>query len=1130
MKQCLIILICLLGIFSHAQTTSNNFRTKTVRIKSDTIRIDSISISPYNFKVFDSIKNQIDTLNYRIDYSKASLILDHKKYPKITIEYTALPAFLTKTYSVFDRDIIVPKKTDISKLYSTGKPNKNLFFKPFDGLTTSGSLSRGFTVGNNQDAVLNSNLDLQISGYLSDKVQLRASITDSNIPLQDGGYTQRLDEFDRVFIEMFSKNWSVKAGDVNLENQSSNFMRFNKKVAGVDVNATLNHNNSNTKMHASGAIVRGQFSRNELVGQEANQGPYRIAGNTSEQLLLIISGSETVYVNGIALKRGENYDYTIDYNTAEITFTPTFPVTANMRIIVEYQFSDRNFTRFVTYDGATYESENFKIGFNFYNENDVKNQTLQQDLTDSQRQILANAGDDRMQMVVPSARAEVFSENAILYKKEIVNGVETFVFSNIETDELFNVRFSFVGTNQGNYILQTTVAIGRIFEYIEPVGGVPQGDFEPIIQLIAPNKLQIATINAEYNPSHKTNLITEIAYSANDLNLFSSIDDANNTGFAGKLDWQQLLFDKTWKLKSDVGIEFINKDFKTIERIRNVEFNRDWDIVNPLGNQQLFHTSLTFERDSLNTAKYSFEKLRFSDNFEGSKHTVFSNLELDSTQIYIKGSLLNRKDALSETEFLRLYSTIKHKFKRSWIGGRFNTENNNRKDIITNELSDLNHKFIEYEAFAGIGDTAKVYVELGYNFRTTDSISVNTFQKINSTNTYFINSSLIQNQHTNLNIYANYRTIDNINKEDEEALNTRLRYRQQLFKNAISLSTVYETNSGTLPQQEFRYLEVDPGQGFYTWIDYNANGIQELDEFEIAQFPDEAIYVRVLLPTINFIKTHQNKFSQSVTLNPTRWKSKKGLKKFLSHFINQSFILIDSKQKRKGASFNINPFDIDSDVLGLNLNLRNSLFFNRGKQKFSTTYTYIDSRNKTAFSTGAQENNIRSNQLQFIHKIGEFWLFDLKGIIADNNSISENFASRNYKLNNHTINPKMSYLYNKNSRFEGYYQYKNKENQLGNFETLKTHNIGANFLFSNKEKSSLNANVDLFLNKFTGNQNSPVAFQMLEGLQDGTNYTWSLSFQRKLTSYLDINLNYLGRKSPTSKIIHTGILQLRASF
>jgi hypothetical protein len=1130
MKQCLIILICLLGISSHAQSTSRNFRTKTVTVKTDTIRIDSVSINPYAFKILDSVGQLLDSTNYKVDFATAVLIIDHRKYHEIVVEYYALPQFLTKKYSIFNKDLIVPKKTDISKLYSLKKSNNNQFFKPFDGLSTSGSISRGFTVGNNQDAVLNSNLDLQISGYLSDKVQLRASITDTNIPLQEGGYTQRLDEFDRVFIELLSDNWRIKAGDVNLQNDTSTFMRFNKKVAGVAVNATLNHDDSKTDAFASGAIVRGQFARNTLTGQEANQGPYRITGNNTDQLVLIVSGSETVFVNGIPLKRGENYDYTIDYNTAEITFTPTFPITANMRIIVEYQFTDRNFTRFITYNGANYTSDKLKVGFTIFNENDAKNQTLQQDLTDTQREILANAGDDLSQMVVPSARAETFNENSILYRKELINGVEAFVFSTNENDALFNVRFSFIGLGLGNYIIETTVATGRIFKYIVPINGVSQGEYEPVVQLIAPNKLQVTTINAAYTPSENTNIYTELAYSANDQNLFSSLNDSDNTGFAGKLNWNQLIADKKWKIESALNYEFIENNFKTVERFRNIEFNRDWDIVNPLGSQQLFEASISFEKDSVNNFNYSFENLRFSENFNGIKHNLRTKLHVNNTHINATGSLLKNNTSITETDFLRWYSVAKQDFNGSWIGGKFNAEYNDRKDILTGISSNLGHKFIEYEAFAGLGDTAKVFVEVGYNFRATDSVRVNDLQKVNSTNTYFLRSSLIQNKNTNLSIYANYRTIDNTFKDDEEAFNSRLIYRQQLFNNAISLSSVYETNSGTLPQQEFSYLEVEPGQGFYTWIDYNDNGVQELDEFEVAQFADQAIYVRVLLPSINFIKTHQNKFSQSLTVNPSRWKSKKGFKKFVSHFINQSFVLIDSKQERVGTNFNLNPFDISDDVLGLNLNMKNSLFFNRGRQYFSTTYTYLDARNRTSFSTGAQENNTVSHQLQFIHKLGAFWLFDLKGIVSENESISENFATRNYVLKNRTVNPILSYIYNKNARFEAFYQLKNKENQINDLETLTQHNVGANFLFSNKERSSINASVNLFYNDFVGNENSAVAFQILEGLQPGTNYTWNLGLQRKITSYLDINLNYLGRKSETSKTIHTGTIQLRASF
>jgi hypothetical protein len=37
-----------------------------------------------------------------------------------------------------------------------------------------------------------------------------------------------------------------------------------------------------------------------------------------------------------------------------------------------------------------------------------------------------------------------------------------------------------------------------------------------------------------------------------------------------------------------------------------------------------------------------------------------------------------------------------------------------------------------------------------------------------------------------------------------------------VFQSIDSGTSAYETNSGTLPQQEFTYLEVPTGQGVYT--------------------------------------------------------------------------------------------------------------------------------------------------------------------------------------------------------------------------------------------------------------------------------------------------------------------------
>ena len=53
---------------------------------------------------------------------------------------------------------------------------------------------------------------------------------------------------------------------------------------------------------------------------------------------------------------------------------------------------------------------------------------------------------------------------------------------------------------------------------------------------------------------------------------------------------------------------------------------------------------------------------------------------------------------------------------------------------------------------------------------------------------------------------------------------------------------------------------------------------------------------------------------------------------------------------------------------------------------------------------------------------------------------------------------------------------------------------------------------------------------MMEGLQPGSNFTWSIVAQKRLTKYLDLNLNYFGRKSDLARAVHTGTVQLKAYF
>lgn len=1127
MKKGFLVLILFISVQLQAQIQSKNLHLKSFLIKNDSVQIDTVSISHVDFKVFSENNVEIDTSKYTIDFSSSLLVFKNTTLKKATIQYTSYPNFLTKNYFKLDKKLIVPSANNQTQLYSLTTNQQKASFQPFEGLNAAGNITRGVTIGNNQNAVVNSVLDLQIAGKLSDKVTLKASIIDTNLPIQENGNTYQLNEFDRVFIELFSENWGISAGDIYLNNNETEFLKFNKKVSGIDVKATIKNDNSTIIAEASGAFVRGKYNKIQFNALEGNQGPYKLSNFNSNTYILILAGTEQIYINGQLLKRGIEYDYVIDYNNAEVTFNTTFPITANMRISAEYQYNDRVYNRFITYEKVGFETEKLSIDGYFYNENDLKNQSLEPELSDDQKQILADAGDNELAMISPSAYEDVFSENKILYKKVAQGNIEIFEYSSVTNPELYNVTFSYVGENLASYSLKEVIAIGTIYEYV----GENLGDYAPVIQLTAPEKLQIALFKAAYTPSEKTAINAEVAFSNNDENLFSSIDNDNNDGLATKIAWDQIIFQKQWELKSNLKYDYINKDFKTIQRIQNIEFDRDWNIERTYGNQQLISGALTLDNKKNSSVNYTYSNLEFGDYYKGSNHHLSGIFIEKKWAINFNSSLLNNSTTIEEGSFLRYYVNTKYNLKKGWLGAIVNAENNEQIDKSSANINLLSHKFNEYEAYAGIGDSTKVFTQMGVNFRITDSIQNNQFEQVNNAKTYYLKSSFVNSKSTNLSVYLNYRTVENVNFANEQSLNSKIVYKQQIWNQFVSFNTMYQTRSGTLPLQDYTYIETEPGQGFYTWIDYNGNGIKELNEFEIAQFPDQARYLRVVLPTINYIATHQNIFSQSLILNPQQWISQGGIKNILSHFYNQTAVLIDSKQKKLDNTFNLNPFDINNEnLLGLIFNFNNSFYFNKGKKDFSTTYRYIKTQNISTTTIDGLENKIQLHQLQFEHEIARVWLFNFDTSFSKNNLTSTNFTNRNYNINNTSLFPKVSYYFNKNSHFSVFYQHKNKENTIGDLETLKLSTIGASANYINNEKSIIKAEVNLFNNKFNGNSNSPVGYQMLEGLQPGKNYTWSLLFQRRLFSFLNLNVNYLGRKSETSNTIHTGSVELKAHF
>ena len=83
------------------------------------------------------------------------------------------------------------------------------------------------------------------------------------------------------------------------------------RIAGSDIDGSVSF---------TGATARGKYTTNQFQGMESVQGPYLLTGANGENHLLIIAGSERVYLDGELMTRGDVNDYTIDYSSGEVTF------------------------------------------------------------------------------------------------------------------------------------------------------------------------------------------------------------------------------------------------------------------------------------------------------------------------------------------------------------------------------------------------------------------------------------------------------------------------------------------------------------------------------------------------------------------------------------------------------------------------------------------------------------------------------------------------------------------------------------------------------------------------------------------------------------------------------------------
>ncbi len=193
--------------------------------------LDTLSLIPGSFYILDEKEQILDSSYYSLDEINA--LFRWKQKPtadSIKATYRVFSFLFSESYQHKDAGLISKGTAANPFLYTPSNRQAELF--RVSGLNHSGSISRGITFGNNQDVFVNSSLNLQLSGKLSENVDILAAITDENIPIQPEGNTQQLQDFDKVFIQLSDERSKLIAGDFELRRPDSYFMNFYKKGQG----------------------------------------------------------------------------------------------------------------------------------------------------------------------------------------------------------------------------------------------------------------------------------------------------------------------------------------------------------------------------------------------------------------------------------------------------------------------------------------------------------------------------------------------------------------------------------------------------------------------------------------------------------------------------------------------------------------------------------------------------------------------------------------------------------------------------------------------------------------------------------------------------------------------------------
>lgn len=1156
-KHICLLFFLLFCHFAKLQAKDSIIMQKSMLVSSS----DTFSLEDKNKLILFALNFQEDTLKFHY-LNQSSIVLNKKQIDTIFVYYRdIIPEFL-EPYAlnkIEDMDSNIVFKTIADRQLEEMKAVE----MNDDRLNIQGTYGRSFAIGNNQDLSMDAAFNIQINGYLLDSIKIEAALTDQHLPFQPEGNTQQIQEFDQLYIKLSKNRHALTAGDFVLKNRPSIFLKTEKKIQGLQY--VLEESKSENKYwkHQSEinlSVTKGSFHQNKIQGEEANQGPYKLQGANGEIYFIVLSGSEKVFIDDELLVRGEENDYIIDYNTAEVTFMPKRPITKDSRIHIEFEYQDKNYfnTLLHTFYQANYKDK-FQIGFQLYSNQDAKNQSYLQELSPEQKEFLRTQGNQDVDLLYPSWREDTIGGVGITYVfvDTLVQGVayDSVLVYNPNSDQTqFQVQFTHVGIGNGDYKLSSYAGNGKVFEWVPPEQGIAQGEYAPIIPLVSPQMHQVLSVYSNYKIDSLKNIGLEWVGSHKDPNLFAPLNMHQNTGQAFNLAYEAKKIynvEDSIKAKSEwvrqVHFQMVESNFDPLEPFRNREFGRDWNTAIDSN----FHKEWILGIESNLKNRYlknlQLKNYSLSKDFQSfsNKTDINGAIEIKNWELISHSSFLlqNPMNEIKWNTFLKpdvtlLYFLDKGEKRKNLL---LQYKSEHLKNKSENALYAPSFNFHEIKTGTNLQFNSWK-TDFYYKWRRDENEEHGELKKYSESHELGLEFGVLEHKNHSLHFQSTYRWLEYFQElsndfaaKDQNILG-RLDYQGNYFQNGLEQQIVFDFGSGQEQKKSFIYVKVPTGQGQYMWVDYNGDGIEQANEFELAIYEDQKQYMRILTPTNDYILVNYSILQYRMSLRMDKIFVNNKASKFvkaLSLFSNQFQMQFGNRIQASEGLKTINPFyfpDNIEDLVHKNYFLNNQFTYRSKNKKWFIDVIYRNNANAILLYYGLEQSNNFRQSLRTRWNINSSWRLALEVQNGEKFFKSEEAVLRNYKSKSQFIEPEISYQIASFFRMQINYRWEEKQQEIYNgIFPASLHQIELESKIAQLKWGFINLKLSgILLNTSDEIVESPLNMVLLEGLQKGKNMLWNIQWERSIGKGMNFSIYYEGRAMEGRKPIHTARVSLRA--